>query len=164
VPAQYLYPGAGNYLPQDFCVKKSSSMQNFSVEEMKMNKTSKVLGSLVLPGVVMVLAIGLLFAFSNLSLAQQGIGWPTLPDSSAPPALKPSPTPSPAPIEVEPSPAPVDDVKKAKKDKDDDGKKLAKKDKDDDNDDGDDDGKGKGKKKGKGHEKGKGKGHEHHDD
>lgn len=158
MPAQYLYPGAGNYLPQDFCVKKSSSMQNFSVEEMKMNKTSKVLGSLVLPGVVMVLAIGLLFAFSNLSLAQQGIGWPTLPDSSTPPAVEPSPAPSvepspapsPTPIEVKPSPAPSVEPSSASSG--------------DSDDDGDDDGKGKGKKKGKGHEKGKGKGHEKHGD
>ena len=158
MPAQYLYPGAGNYLPQDFCVKKSSSMQNFSVEEMKMNKTSKVLGSLVLPGVVMVLAIGLLFAFSNLSLARQGIGWPTLPDSSTPPAVEPSPAPSvepspapsPTPIEVKPSPAPSVEPSSASSG--------------DSDDDGDDDGKGKGKKKGKGHEKGKGKGHEKHGD
>ncbi|HHT9156149.1 MAG TPA: hypothetical protein ACFYEA_00980 [Candidatus Tripitaka californicus] len=127
-------------------------MQTFSsVEKMDMNKVSRVLGSLVLPGVV-VLSIGLLFALSNLSLAQQGAGWPSLPDSSAPPAVSPppapsvnpSPAPSPAPIEVTPSPAPSGGG---------------------DVDDGDDDdGKGKGKKKGKGHEKGKGKGHEHHDD
>ena len=83
-------------------------MQTFSVEETKMNKTSRVFGSLVLPGVV-VLSIGLLFALPNLSLAQRGIGWPALPDAGTPPVLTLKP------LEVEPSPAPVDDVKKAKK-------------------------------------------------
>ena len=105
-------------------------MQTFSVEETKMNKTSRVFGSLVLPGVV-VLSIGLLFALPNLSLAQRGIGWPALPDAGTPPVLTLKP------LEVEPSPAPVDDDddkgKKAKKhDDDDDHGKKAKKDDDDD--------------------------------
>ncbi|MBI5125053.1 MAG: hypothetical protein HZA70_02345 [Planctomycetes bacterium] len=125
-----------------------------------MNKTSKVFGNLVRCLGLLVLVVGFLFAFSNLSLAQRGIGWPALPDAGEPPALKPSPSPSDTPKKVveapaspvvtttpsvvTPTPSPSED--KGKKDdevakKDDDDDKKAKKGDDDDD-------KGKKAKKG----------------